>query len=103
MKATESFPKRAKDMFDSNTNKNLTNVVWCPTDQMKQIPIVKNFCDGSLRKMEYWVYDVATTSVVIKFPDGVFHIVDKRDLLQFGERDIHTLAHHEILCHKEIF
>ena len=52
--------------------------------------------------MLYWVYDEATTSVVIKFKDGVFHMVDKRDLLQFGEKDIHTLATHQIICDQEI-
>lgn len=69
---------------------------------MKQIPIIQNFRDRSLENMKYWVYDESTTSVVIKFPDGVFRMVDKKDFLQFGERDIHTLAQHQILVADEI-
>lgn len=69
---------------------------------MKQIPIVQNCHDRSLRNMQYWVYDEATATAVIKFPDGVFGLVDKKDLLQFGELDIHTLAQLQIKFIDEI-
>ncbi|CAI9264703.1 unnamed protein product [Lactuca saligna] len=102
MKTTEFFLKTVKDVFDLITNKSFENVMWHPTKQMKKIPIIKNFCDGSLCNMQYWVYDDATTTAIIKFKDGVFHLVDKKYLLQFGERDIHNLAAHQILCNQEI-
>ena len=35
------------------------------------------------------------------FKDGIFRLVDKKALLQFGEFDIHTLAAHQILCDQE--
>ncbi|CAI9294021.1 unnamed protein product [Lactuca saligna] len=69
---------------------------------MTQIPIVQHFCDGSLHNMEYWVFDEATATAVIKFPNGVFRIVDRKDLLQFGERDIHTSAQHRIIYKTEL-
>ena len=76
--------------------------MWPPTKMMTQIPIVNHFCDGSLSNMKYWVFYEATASAVIKFPDGVFRINDIKDLLQFGERDIDTLAQHQIICKHEI-
>ena len=53
--------------------------------------------------MECWVRNEATASAVIKFADGVFRVVDKKELSQFGERDIYTMAHHQIVCNREIF
>ena len=32
MKTSESFLKRAKDVFDPKTNKKFTNVMWSPID-----------------------------------------------------------------------
>ncbi|CAI9285359.1 unnamed protein product [Lactuca saligna] len=54
----------------------------------------KRFKDGSLHNMEYWAYDEATATAVMKFHQGVFHRVEAMHLLKFGEHDIRTLAEH---------
>ncbi|CAH1428594.1 unnamed protein product [Lactuca virosa] len=69
---------------------------------MKEIPILQHFRDGSLHDMEYWVFDEATATVVIKFPTGVFRVIEAKDLLKFGEREIHTLAQHQIVVKNDI-
>ncbi|KAL7600832.1 hypothetical protein Lser_V15G23264 [Lactuca serriola] len=102
MKTVESFVKRAKDVLDPKTNKSFKIVMWPLTTQMTHIPIAKHFYDGSLDNMEFCVYDKATTTTVIKFPTDIFRLVEARDLLQFGERDIHTLARHQIVVKTEI-
>ena len=89
--------KKAKDVLDPKTNTAMKTVMWPPTKQMKEIPIIQHFCDGSLQDMEYWVFDEATATTVIKFPAGVFLVVTAKDLLQFGECDINTLAQHQIV------
>ena len=61
------------------------------------------FRDGSLRSMLYWVYDETTSSVVIRFSEGVFWLYYKKDLLQFGKWDIHFLAQHQIQVAEDIF
>lgn len=96
MKTAESFIKSFKDVLDPKTNETFKTVMWPPIRQLRQIPIVQSFRDGSLRSMLYWIYDEAMASAVIKFPDGVFRLVDKKDLLQFGQWDIHHLAQHQI-------
>ena len=68
-----------------------------PTNQVRQIPVLQNFCDGSLANMLYWVYDETTATAIIKFQDGCFLLFDKRDQLQFGKWDIHHLEQHQIL------
>ena len=55
--------------------------MWPPTKKMHQILIVQQFHDGSLDNMEFWVYDEAIATAVIKFPEGVFHLVEAKDLL----------------------
>lgn len=102
MKTAESFVKKAKDVIDPKANKSMKTVMWPPTKQMKEIPIIQHFRDGSLQDMEYWVFDEATATAVIKFPTGVFRVVTAKDLIQFGERDIHTLARHKIVVKNEI-
>nr|KAJ0190498.1 hypothetical protein LSAT_V11C800415160 [Lactuca sativa] len=46
---------------------------------------------------------VKQDSAVIRFPEGVFRIYDKKDLLQFGKWDIHYLAQHKIQVAEDIF
>ena len=102
MKTAESFVKRDKNVLDPRTNEPMKIVTWPPTKQMKEIPIIQHFHDGSLENMEYWVFDEATSTAVIKFPNGVHRLVEAKDLLKFGERDIHTLSRHQIICKQEL-
>ena len=77
-------------------------VLWPATKKLKEIPIPLHFHEGYLDKMEFWAFDEATTTVVIKFSDGVLHLVEAKDLLRFRERDIHTLARHQIFCKSKL-
>lgn len=52
--------------------------------------------------MEFWAIDETTTIIVIKFSDGVLHLVEAKYLLWFRERDIHTLARHQTFCKSEL-
>ncbi|XP_052622608.1 zinc finger BED domain-containing protein RICESLEEPER 2-like [Lactuca sativa] len=52
--------------------------------------------------MEYWVFDESTAAVVIKLKHGCIFLYDKRDLLQFGRRDIHELSIHQIKVAEDI-
>ena len=77
--------------------------MWPATDQVKQIPILQNHPDGSLRTMQYWVFDETTASAVIKLEKGCIRLYEKRHLLQFGKWDIHQLSHHQIKVAEDIF
>ena len=102
MKTAESFLKTSKHVSDPSTKKKIKTVMWPPTKQLTKIPIIKTFCDGSLRNMLYWVYDEAMALIVIKFEKGSFRLIEKKDLLEFGKEDIHTLAGHQIICEQEV-
>ena len=52
--------------------------------------------------MEFWAFDEGIATAVIKFPDSIIHLVDAKDLLWFRERDIHTLASHQIYYKSEL-
>ncbi|XP_023738188.1 uncharacterized protein LOC111886186 [Lactuca sativa] len=53
--------------------------------------------------MHFWVYDEATASAVIKLKKGQYRIVDPSGLLKFGERDIHTFSHFQLIVENEFF
>ena len=40
MKTADSFMERVKGVFDPKTNRIVKNMMWPPTKQMKQIPII---------------------------------------------------------------
>ena len=54
--------------------------------------------------MEFWAYDDETATVAIKFKDRehVLRLINAKYLLHFRERDIRTLARHQIICRKDI-
>lgn len=81
-------------MIDPKTGLPLQTVMWPVAHEVKQIPILQNYPDGSLSSMIYWVFDESTASAVIKLKDGCIRLYDRRDLLQFGKRDIHQLNLH---------
>ena len=45
--------------------------------------------------MEYWDFDEAIATAVVKLPTSVIRLVEAKDLLQFSKRDIRTLARHQ--------
>ena len=78
-------------------------MMWPATAQVKHIPVLQNYLDDSLASMLYWVYDESSDVAVIKLKEDCICLYDKRDLLQFGKRDIHHLAAHQIVVAEDIF
>ena len=79
------------------------NVMWPSTAKAKSVPISKRLPDGTLDTIQFWVYDEATTTVVIRLKSTQIRLVDPKDLLKFGERDIHTLSNFQIMTENSIF
>ena len=79
-------------------------MLWPTTNQVKEIPIPQHFHDGYLDNIEFWAFDDETTIAAIKFRnrEDVLRLVSAKDLLRFKERDIHTLARHQIIRRKEV-
>ncbi|KAL7606254.1 hypothetical protein Lser_V15G18890 [Lactuca serriola] len=102
MKTADSFVKKVKGVFDPNTNRTIKNVMSPPIKKMNQIPIIQQPPDGSLLNMKYWVFDEATATAVIKLATGVIRLLEAKDLLKFGERDIRTLVKHQIVVNNDI-
>ena len=86
-------------MLNPRTNEPVKIVSWAATKQFKKIPIPHHFHDGYLDRMELWAFDEDTATAANKFTDSdtVLRLVDAKDLLRFRERDIHTLAQHQII------
>ncbi|CAI9279204.1 unnamed protein product [Lactuca saligna] len=59
--------------------------------------------NDTLDIIKFWVYDDATTMVVIKLKKNQFRIIDPKDLLKFGECDIYTLLNFQIIVENELF
>lgn len=53
MKTAKSILKQFPDVIDPKANKPFKTVMWPPTNQVRQIPILHNFCDGSLKNILY--------------------------------------------------
>lgn len=102
MKTADSFMKKAKGVINPNTNRTVKNVMWPPAKQIKQIHVIQQSSDDSLRNMEYWVFDEATTTAVIQLPNGALRLLEAKDLLQFSEHDIHTIVGHRIVVKDDI-
>jgi hypothetical protein len=98
MPTAESFLKKAKGVIDPSTGKTFVNVMWPPTNKLKRIPLSDAIPDGSLDKMQFWTYDNATATVIIRLDKGQIRLVDHRDLLKFGEKDIKTLSKFQIIA-----
>ncbi|CAI9298687.1 unnamed protein product [Lactuca saligna] len=74
------------------------------TNQLKEIPIPQHFHDVYLDDMDFWAIDDETSTAAIKFKnrEGIIRLVSVKDILRFTERDIHTLACHQIVWRREI-
>ena len=60
MKTVESVIKQYPDVIDPKTGHPLQVVMWPATNQVKQIPVLQDYPDGSLSSMLYWVFDETT-------------------------------------------
>ncbi|KAL8262702.1 hypothetical protein R6Q59_024051 [Mikania micrantha] len=76
MKTTDSTVKKHQGVRDIRTGKTFTSICWPPTNKLKTIPIPQRFPDRCLSKFVM--------------------ILDKNDLLRFGEHDIKILVMHQI-------
>ncbi|KAL8229701.1 hypothetical protein R6Q57_014601 [Mikania cordata] len=54
------------------------------------------FADGCLSNLVMWAVDSESSEAVINCRDHEYRILDKYDLLRFGEHDIKILAMHQI-------
>ena len=54
--------------------------------------------------MEFWAYDdeTATAAIKVKDREQVLRLISAKDLLRFRERDIRTLARHQIIYSKDV-
>ena len=102
--------KTAKSTFvevegvrDGKTSKQFKNVMWPPIDKENIIPIAKPLPDGSLREAKFWVYDDVTTTAVIRLPKTQIRLVEAKDLLKFGNKDIKRLSKMQIMCPNPLF
>lgn len=103
MKTAKSIIKIYPKVINPKTGRPYRTVMWPPTNQVRQIPVLQNFRDKSLENMLYWIYDETTATAIIKLPNGSFRLDNKNDLLQFGKWDIHHLSLHQIKVAEEIF
>ncbi|CAI9297477.1 unnamed protein product [Lactuca saligna] len=81
----------------------MVNVMLPPIKKAKRIPLPKRLLEGNLDTIHFWVYDEATTMVMIKLKKNQFRIIDPKYLLKFGERDINTLSNFQIIIENELF
>ena len=77
--------------------------MWPATKQVRQIPLLQNHPDGSVKNMLYQVINDTTASAVIKLQYGCILLYDKSDLLQFGRWDIHQLVLDQIKVVEDIY
>ncbi|KAL4568305.1 hypothetical protein LXL04_023914 [Taraxacum kok-saghyz] len=86
---------RIRGMLDENGN-TYTHVMWPPTDKENVIPIARPLPDGSLRTIEFWVYDSTSLSAVIKTEKNCIRVRNAKDLVMFREHDIKILSRVQI-------
>ncbi|CAI9300219.1 unnamed protein product [Lactuca saligna] len=84
------------------TNSSMKIILWPATKKQKENPIPQHFHEGYLDDMEFWAFDDETATAAIKFKnrEHVLRLISAKELLHFRERDIRTLADHQIICRK---
>jgi hypothetical protein len=86
---------RIQGILDENGN-TYTHVMWPPTKKEKVIPMAKPLPDGSLRTIEFWVYDSKSFEAVIKIEKNCIRVRNAKDLVMFREHDIKILSRVQI-------
>ena len=92
VKTAKSVIKHYPDVVDPKIGHPLQVVMWPATKQVKHIPMLQSYRDGSLGSMEYWVFDESIASAVIKLTNKCIRLYDRRDLLQFRKWEIHHVS-----------
>ncbi|CAI9299779.1 unnamed protein product [Lactuca saligna] len=103
------YYKHQNDFF-SWTKVDLTELADAPSHNSSNDPLGTDFKlflenqlpDDYMQNKEYWVFNEATATIVIKISAGIILLLEAKDLLQFGERDICTLARHQLVVNDEI-
>ncbi|CAI9259973.1 unnamed protein product [Lactuca saligna] len=103
MKTAKALYKKDKDVLDPETGEQMRIILWPATKKQKEIPILQHFHEGYLDDTEFWAYDDETATATIKFKnrEHIMRLISAKDLLRFREKDILTLAHHQIICRKD--
>ncbi|KAF5811385.1 hypothetical protein HanXRQr2_Chr04g0180811 [Helianthus annuus] len=70
--------------------------MWPPTKQAKIVPLLKDLPDNSLHQFEFWMCDPVSDQAVIVCDNEEFRVADVRDLMRFGEANIHLLGRSQI-------
>ncbi|CAI9304524.1 unnamed protein product [Lactuca saligna] len=104
MKTAKALYRKDKDVLDIESGEPMKIILQPATKKQKLIPIPTHFHEGYLDSMEIWAYDDKTATAAIKFKDQehVLRLINAKDLLRFRERDIRTLARHQIICRKDV-
>ena len=103
IKIATSFIKRSRSVLNPKTNKSLKTVMWPPTAKVKTIPLPPRYPEGVLSRLDFWTYDPATHSALIRTHNSSYRIMDARDLMRFGESDIIALSRSQILTESPLF
>ncbi|MFS7929798.1 hypothetical protein Hanom_Chr04g00336661 [Helianthus anomalus] len=69
-------------------------VMWHPTKQTKNVPLLKELPNNSLKDLQFWMYDPVTGQVVIVCATKEYRTAGVKDLIRFGENDIKLLGRH---------
>ncbi|KAL8265632.1 hypothetical protein R6Q59_002976 [Mikania micrantha] len=93
---SESIVTKHKGDRDGRTGKKFTSISWPPTNKLRSIPIPQRFPDGCLSNFVMWAIDSESSEAWINCGDHEYGILDKNNLLRFGEHDIKNLAMHQI-------
>ncbi|CAI9261929.1 unnamed protein product [Lactuca saligna] len=104
MKTAKALYRKDKDVLDPESGKPMKIILWPATKKQQEIPIPQHFHEGYLDNIEFWAYDDETATAAIKFKnrEHILRLINAKDLLRFRERDIRTLASHQIICRKDV-
>nr|KAJ0184478.1 hypothetical protein LSAT_V11C900461930 [Lactuca sativa] len=109
----QNSPGDHSQMFFSETGKKFTEIfgdrsgfIMWGYDADKRMWVVK-WKSGRIeyyeKKADFLSWTKATSTMVIKLKKNQFRIVDPKELLKFGERDICTLSNFQIIVENELF
>ncbi|CAI9284446.1 unnamed protein product [Lactuca saligna] len=104
MKTARALYRKDEEVLDLESGEPMKIILWPVTKKQKEIPIPQHFHEGYPDNMEFWAYDdeTATAAIKFKYREHVLRLTSAKDLLRFIERDIRTLARHQIICRKDV-
>ncbi|KAM0002607.1 hypothetical protein Hdeb2414_s0320g00866671 [Helianthus debilis subsp. tardiflorus] len=78
MKLAQLFVLEHEDVLDPSTNKPFKTVMWPPTKQTKNVPLLKELPDNSLKDLQFWMYDPVTGQTVIVCETEEYRVADMK-------------------------